>query len=104
MIKNNNNAFTAKVSVVVPSYNHERFVADAIRSALNQTIPEIELIVIDDGSSDLSPQILGDLARDEPRMRVIYQENSGSHAAINHGLRLARAPWVSVFRGRKSML
>ena len=92
----NNNTLKAKVSVIIPSYNHERFLVDAIRSALDQTIPEIELIVVDDGSTDRSPVILDHLARNEPRVRVVHQKNLGSHAAINHGLRLARAPWVAI--------
>ncbi|HET8636857.1 MAG TPA: glycosyltransferase [Acidobacteriaceae bacterium] len=96
MTKYNDNAPAAKVSVIVPSYNHEKFVANAIRSALDQTVSEIELIVIDDGSTDRSPLILDDLAHGEPRMKVVRQENSGSHAAINHGLRLASAPWVAI--------
>jgi glycosyltransferase involved in cell wall biosynthesis len=96
MTKNNSQAPMAKVSVIVPSYNHEKFVANAIGSALNQTVSEIELIVIEDGSTDRSPLILDGLARDEPRMKVVHQENSGSHAAINNGLLLASAPWVAI--------
>jgi glycosyltransferase involved in cell wall biosynthesis len=84
------------VSVIVPSYNHERYVAQAIRSVLAQDVSvEYEVIAIDDGSSDHSRTILEDCLRDHPRARLIVQENRGISATFNRGLELARGEWVA---------
>ncbi len=76
-------------SIVIPSYNHERFVGRAVESALAQTVPDLEVVIVDDGSTDESPAILRAVARD-PRVRLLEQENRGAHAAISRGLELAR--------------
>ncbi|MDD3517491.1 MAG: glycosyltransferase [Chromatiales bacterium] len=83
-----------RFSVVIPLYNHERYVGEAIRSVLDQTEPDLELIVVDDGSSDGSAACVR--AFDDPRIRYLHQPNSGTHAALNHGLRLARGKYVAV--------
>jgi hypothetical protein len=72
------------VSVVMPAYNCAPFVEAAMRSVLDQTLGELELIVIDDGSTDGT----GDVARgiDDPRARVVEQSNGGVVAALNRGL------------------
>ncbi|AFM26304.1 glycosyltransferase [Desulfomonile tiedjei] len=82
------------VSVVVPSYNHERYVKQALMSALASTIDDIEVVVVDDGSSDNSPEIIQSI--DDPRIRFFSQSNSGAHAAINKGVELARSEWISI--------
>jgi hypothetical protein len=76
------------VSVVIPSYNHARFVEEAARSVLDQEPGDLELIVVDDGSSDDSVAILRGLH--DPRVRVVTQHNQGTHAALNNGLALAQ--------------
>jgi glycosyltransferase involved in cell wall biosynthesis len=81
------------VSVVIPSYNYGHFVAQAVESALAQTYPNLEIIVVDDGSKDDTRQRL------EPyldRIRYIYQENRGLSAARNTGIRAARGEWVGL--------
>jgi glycosyltransferase involved in cell wall biosynthesis len=82
------------VSVVVPSYNHERYIKQALMSALSSTIDEIEIVVVDDGSSDNSAEIIQSI--DDPRIRFFSQSNSGAHAAINRGVELARSEWISI--------
>ncbi|ACI98254.1 glycosyltransferase [Rhodospirillum centenum] len=83
------------VSVVIPAYNHAAYVGAAIESVLGQSLTALELIVIDDGSRDATAErveaYLGD-----PRVRLERQANAGSHAAINRGVALARAPWVAI--------
>lgn len=69
-----------KVSVVIPAYNAERYVAEAIESVLAQTRPADEIVVVDDGSTDRTPAILDRL---KPRILVVRQENSGPAAALN---------------------
>ena len=85
-----------RVSVVIPSYNHARFIGEAIDSVLAQTMPSLELIVIDDGSRDDSVNVATAKAAEDDRVRVIRQENAGSHAAINRGLRKARGEWLAI--------
>jgi GT2 family glycosyltransferase len=71
-------------SVVIPSYNHAVYIGKAVESVLSQTQPDLELIVVDDGSTDNSLEVLSHFS--DPRLRVIEQANQGAHAAINRGL------------------
>lgn len=79
---------------MITSHNHAAFVVDAVRSALNQTRPPLEVIVIDDGSTDDSLALLHHLAMTEPRLRVVAQNNEGVVAARNRGLHEAVGDWV----------
>lgn len=85
-----------EITVVIPSYNHASYVEEAVRSVLEQSFSNFELVVIDDGSTDDSPRLLDRLAVQDPRMKVVHQHNAGSHAALNKGVSLARAPWVAI--------
>lgn len=85
-----------EVSVIIPSYNHARFIEAAIGSVLAQTFERLELIVVDDGSSDDSVAKVRRLAAGDGRVRVHEQANAGSHAAINAGISLASAPWLAI--------
>jgi glycosyltransferase involved in cell wall biosynthesis len=82
------------VSVVIPSFNHARFVGQAMGSVLEQTHDELELIVVDDGSTDESRDVLRTFR--DPRVRIELQENAGAHAAINRGLGLARGELIAI--------
>jgi len=77
-----------RVSIVVPAYNHERFVGETIESVLQQTFRDFELIVLDDGSTDRTPEIVRSF-QDE-RLRFYPQSNAGLSVTLNKGLRLAR--------------
>ncbi len=79
------------VSILVNSYNYERFVADTIRSALAQTYQPIEVIVVDDGSSDGSWQIIEGFGE---RIRSLRQTNGGQGAAYNAGFAMARGDYL----------
>ncbi|RLC77069.1 MAG: cell wall biosynthesis glycosyltransferase [Chloroflexi bacterium] len=83
-----------KVSVVIPSYNHARFIGEAVESVLSQTEPDLELIVVDDGSTDGTLSVLERFT--DPRLRVVPQEHRGAHAAINRGLREARGRYLAI--------
>lgn len=85
-----------RVSVVIPSYNHARFIGEAIDSVLAQTMASLELIIIDDGSHDDSVLIATAKAAVDDRIRVIRQDNAGSHSAINRGLGKARGEWLAI--------
>jgi glycosyltransferase involved in cell wall biosynthesis len=82
----------ARVSVIIPAYNAERFIAEAVDSALAQTHPDVEVIVIDDGSSDGTGRILEAYGA---AIRVHRQPNTGVGSARNAGARLATGDWVA---------
>jgi glycosyltransferase involved in cell wall biosynthesis len=81
----------APVSVVIPAYNAERFIREAIESVQSQTLQVAEIIVVDDGSSDGTCEIAGSLGA-----RVIQQTNQGVSAARNAGVRAATQPWIAL--------
>lgn len=85
-----------RVSVVIPSYNHERFLCETIASVLNQTLESLELIIVDDGSRDSSWQIIERMAGQDTRIRAYRQQNAGAHAAINAGLAHARGTYLAI--------
>jgi glycosyltransferase involved in cell wall biosynthesis len=82
----------AEVSVIVPAFNGEGFLDETLRSAVAQTLPPLEVIVVDDGSTDATSEIAD--AFGEP-VRCIRQENRGVAAARNHGLALARGEFIA---------
>ncbi len=83
-----------RFSVVIPAFNAERSVAATIRSVLAQTEKDLELIVVDDGSSDRTPEVVAELQAD-PRVSLVHQDNQGTAAARNTGIARARAAYVS---------
>ncbi|MFC0205264.1 glycosyltransferase family 2 protein [Novosphingobium soli] len=84
-----------RVSVILPCYNGAPYVREAVRSILDQTLSELELIVVDDGSTDASPAILRELAAGDARMRVLTRGNGGIVAALNAALPLVRGRYVA---------
>ena len=82
-----------QVSVVIPAYNYAHFLPEAIASVLAQTGADLELIVVDDGSPDNTPEVCARCA--DPRVRLVRQPNAGLSAARNTGIREARFPYVA---------
>ena len=76
-------------SIIVPVYNTEKYLDRCVKSLLSQTLSNIEVILVDDGSSDGSGRICDDFAAGEPRVRVIHKTNEGQGIARNAGLDLA---------------
>ena len=83
-----------QVSIVMPCYQNGQTLKRTVESIQAQTVSDWELIAVDDGSRDDTLSVLEKLAQDEPRMRVIHQENGGVSAARNCGLQAARGKWV----------
>lgn len=81
------------VSVIMPCYNYGRFIQDSVTSVLSQTYTEIELIVVDDGSTDNTQSVLALI--NDPRLQIIRISNSGVSAARNTGLDAARGDFVA---------
>lgn len=87
-------AETPLVTVIMPVYNTELYVADAINSILDQTLNSLELICVDDGSTDRSREICEAFAAEDGRVRVLSQENSGQGCARNKALKEANGKFI----------
>lgn len=83
------------ISVIIPVYNQELYLEQCLDSVLNQTFVDMEVLCIDDGSSDRSPEILENYAKKDDRLRIFHQKNQGAGAARNHGLRMAKGTYLS---------
>ena len=79
----------ATVAVIIPSFNHDRYIADALESVASQTHAPERIVVVDDGSTDRSVEVIRNVGN--PRIELIVQENAGAHAAINRGIAAAGA-------------
>jgi len=94
-----------RVSVLIPVYNGEEFIAKSITSALDQTLRQIEVIVIDDASTDRSTETVRALADRDPRLRLVEAaENGGPGAARTLGLRAARGDWIAILDADDEMV
>lgn len=82
----------SKVSILIPAYNAESYIEEAIESALNQTCPDIEIIVVDDGSTDSTFRLASNYAA--RGVKVIGQANKGAASARNHAMREASGEWI----------
>lgn len=83
-----------KVSVVIPVYNVEKYLGECLDSVLRQTFRNLEIICVDDGSTDSSPEILADYAAKDSRIKVITQRNAGLSAARNAGMDAASGKYI----------
>jgi len=84
-----------RVSVVMPAYNARAFLVRALDSIRNQTYDDLEMIVVNDGSTDDTAQILAAYQQQEPRLRVSHQDNHGLADALNRGCRMARGGYLA---------
>ena len=82
------------VSIIVPVYNQQFYIQECLQSLSSQTLSNLEIICIDDGSTDASPKLLDDFASQEPRLHVIHQANAGVAHARNVGLKEARGDYI----------
>jgi len=81
-------------SILIPTYNHERYIGAALDSVLAQTDSSWEAIVVDDGSTDGSGAVIDAYAANDSRIRVVHQPNGGVASALNAALREARGDWI----------
>lgn len=88
------NNYKPKVSVIVPCYNVAQFIGKCIQSIIDQNYPYLEIIPVNDGSPDNTPQILDNYAQRDNRIRVIHKQNEGVSAARNSGLKIATGDYV----------
>lgn len=83
-----------KVSIIIPVYNAEKYIEDCINSVLHQTFKDVEIILVDDGSTDNCPAICDKYAHNEDAITVIHQKNSGPSVARNEGLFIAKGEYI----------
>ena len=83
-----------KVSIIVPVYNVEKYLKRCLESLVNQTLKDIEIICVNDGSTDGSLAILNEYVRNDDRIVVINQENSGQSVARNRGIDVAKGEYI----------
>ncbi|MFC0408645.1 glycosyltransferase family 2 protein [Roseomonas elaeocarpi] len=93
---------TGRVSVVIPLYNHARYIGEAVRSVLSQGPVLRELIVVDDGSRDDSAAVMAGLARTDPRIVFWSHPNRGAHATLNAGIHRATGDYVAILNSDDS--
>lgn len=86
----------ARVSVVIPLYNHKRFITQTLDSVFRQTLPVHEVVVVDDGSGDGSGAVVEDLCARHPQLVFWSQPNRGAHAAINAGIHRTTGDFVAI--------
>jgi glycosyltransferase involved in cell wall biosynthesis len=84
-----------QITVLMPAYNAGKYIGDAIRSVLNQTFTDFELLIINDGSTDDTVEIIRSF--NDPRIVLLYQTNKGVASSLNKGLKYARAPYIARF-------
>ena len=87
--------FIPKISVIIPVYNIEEYLSDCLETVIKQTLKEIEIICIDDGSTDNSLDILKKYAKKDKRITILKQENLNSGVARNAGLSIAKGKYLS---------
>lgn len=88
-----------KVSIIVPCYNQEGFIKEALQSVLDQTYQNWECLVTDDGSQDNSAAVIKSFSEKDDRIKYFYQENAGVSAARNNGLRNANGKYLLMLDG-----
>lgn len=85
-----------KISIIVPVYNVEKYLKECLDSLINQTLEDIEIICVNDGSTDSSPQILDEYASKDSRIRVFHQENQGVSVAYNYGIKQVKGKYFII--------
>lgn len=83
------------ISIIIPVYNVDAYLSECLNSILLQTVPDYEVILIDDGSQDKSGVICDTYAQKDTRIRVIHQKNSGVSTARNNGIEQSRGEWIT---------
>ena len=89
------NAVNKKISVIAPVYNVEKYLKKCLNSLVNQTLKDIEIICVDDGSVDNTNSVLQEYAKKDSRIKVIVQENQKQGAARNNALKIVQGSYIT---------
>ena len=93
-----------KISIIIPVYNKEKYLSDSLKSILNQTLKKIEIICINDGSTDNSLKILNFFKKKDDRIIIINQKKEGINTARNNGLKIAKGQYILFFNCDKILI
>lgn len=93
---NDDNGGLPLISVIIATYNRQDFIVEAVQSALDQTYKNIEVIIVDDGSTDDSSSVIDRAFGEDSRVSYYYQDNNKRASAFNHGLQYARGEYVAI--------
>ena len=85
-----------KISVIIPIYNAEKYLEQCIKSVMDQTLKDIEIICVDDGSTDKSPKIIDEFAKKDSRIIVIHKKNTGYGNSVNEGINKAKGEYIGI--------
>ena len=91
------------ISIIVPVYNVEKYLEECLESIKNQTYTDIEVILVNDGSTDNSQVICERYCQQNPRFYLINQENQGQSVARNNGVAVSKGEFITFVRGTKKM-
>ena len=94
IVKNSSYLFTPKISVIIPIYNSKNYLNDCLKSIINQTLKEIEIICINDGSTDNSLELINEIIGKDNRVKIINQTNQGTSEARNVGVKYAKGEFL----------
>ena len=83
------------LSITIPSYNVEKYIRHCIESIINQTYPDLQIILVDDGSTDCSGLICDEYAKKDARITVVHTENKGVSSARNLGIKHAKGEYIA---------
>ena len=89
----------AKVSVIVPAYNISTYIEDALQSLERQSFKKFEVLIVDDGSTDNTPEIVKSFCQRDPRFRLLQKQNGGLASARNYGIRHAKGEYIALLDG-----
>lgn len=84
------------ISIIIPVYNNEKYLPNAINSVLNQSFQDFEIVIVDDGSTDESGKIADDFAKKDKRIKVIHQNNQWIYASFNNGISRSNGEYILV--------
>lgn len=84
------------VSIITPCYNGEKYIRETMESVIAQTYQQWEMVVVDDGSTDSSASIVSEYEKCDSRIKLVKQNNAGSAAARNNGIRLAEGQYIAL--------
>src|ERR1700730_9938332 len=84
-----------RISVLMPVFNNDRYIVEAVESILNQTVTDFEFVIVDDGSTDQTGTILAGYESRDPRIRGIRQKNGGIVSALNSGMAFCRGEYIA---------
>ncbi|KAB2867528.1 MAG: glycosyltransferase family 2 protein, partial [Bacteroidales bacterium] len=86
--------YSPLISVIIPTYNAERFIIETLTSVINQSYTHWECIIIDDGSTDSTKEIIDEYCKADNRIKYYYQKNSGPSVARNVGVKIALGEYI----------